>query len=391
MNGSKPQRIIFCPGGPAIWICGDCHVGNLGPTANADGHIEIQIRDLDQTVIGNPTHDLVRLGLSLATTARGSDLPGVTTAKTLEQLMEGYEQAFSDAADESDFQHQRPEAIQIAMRRSIRRSWKELARERFEDEQPNIPLGKRFWPLRGDEKREIRRMLGCESARRLVISLRSRKDDDAIEVLDAAYWVKGCSSLGRLRFAVLIGVGQPPFKGEGLCLLDIKEAVQAVAPRYPRARMPRDNAQRVVEGARHLAPNLGQRMLATRFLDRAVFLRELLPQDLQLDIEHLTRDEAKKAARFLPMVVGKAHAQQMTPEEKKSWRGELSRYRPKTFDAPSWLWTSMAELLVSREREYLEHCRRYATDPALVASRGDTRPGPTFCAPTSALPDSSRA
>jgi len=68
------------PKGPPIWICGDCHFGNLGPVANADGEIAIQIRDLDQTVIGNPAHDLIRLGLSLAMAARGSDLPGVTTA-----------------------------------------------------------------------------------------------------------------------------------------------------------------------------------------------------------------------------------------------------------------------------------------------------------------------
>jgi uncharacterized protein (DUF2252 family) len=40
------------PKGPPVWICGDCHVGNLGPVANADGQIEVQIRDLDQTVIG---------------------------------------------------------------------------------------------------------------------------------------------------------------------------------------------------------------------------------------------------------------------------------------------------------------------------------------------------
>ena len=50
----------------------------------------IQIRDLDQTVIGNPAHDLIRLALSLATAARGSDLPGVTTARMLEQMVEGY-------------------------------------------------------------------------------------------------------------------------------------------------------------------------------------------------------------------------------------------------------------------------------------------------------------
>ena len=45
------------PMGPQVWICGDCHVGNLGPLADAKGLVQIQIRDLDQTVIGNPAHD----------------------------------------------------------------------------------------------------------------------------------------------------------------------------------------------------------------------------------------------------------------------------------------------------------------------------------------------
>jgi len=67
------------PEGPPIWICGDCHVGNLGPVADVKGKVSIQIRDLDQTVVGNPAHDLIRLGLSLATAARGSDLPGATS------------------------------------------------------------------------------------------------------------------------------------------------------------------------------------------------------------------------------------------------------------------------------------------------------------------------
>ena len=79
------------PDGPPIWICGDCHVGNLGPIADRKGQVDVQIRDLDQTVIGNPAHDLIRLGLSLATAARGSDLPGVTTARMIEQMIEGYE------------------------------------------------------------------------------------------------------------------------------------------------------------------------------------------------------------------------------------------------------------------------------------------------------------
>src|SRR5271155_4553110 len=48
------------PQGPAVWICGDCHIGNLGPLADVKGRVKIQIRDLDQTVIGNPAHDLIR-------------------------------------------------------------------------------------------------------------------------------------------------------------------------------------------------------------------------------------------------------------------------------------------------------------------------------------------
>jgi len=60
----------------------------------------------------------------------------------------------------------------------------------------------------------------------LVTTLKCRDDDAKVEVLDAAYWVKGCSSLGRLRYAVLLRVG-----GDDYCLIDIKEAVYAAAIR----------------------------------------------------------------------------------------------------------------------------------------------------------------
>ena len=71
---------LVLPQGPAVWICGDCHVGNLGPVGSTHGELAVQIRDLDQTVIGNPAHDLIRLALSLAMAARGYDQPGVPNA-----------------------------------------------------------------------------------------------------------------------------------------------------------------------------------------------------------------------------------------------------------------------------------------------------------------------
>lgn len=145
------------------------------------------------------------------------------------------------------------------------------------------------------------------------------------------------------------------------CLIDIKEAAQAAAPRYSGVRMPRDNAERVVEGAWHLSPSLGERMRSARLADRPVVLRELLPQDMKLTIEQLTRDEATKAARFLALVVGKAHARQMDLAERKAWLGELRKNRSKTLDAPGWLWKSIVQLVSSHAAGYLEHCRKYAT------------------------------
>jgi uncharacterized protein (DUF2252 family) len=345
------------PNGPAIWICGDCHVGNLGPIASAKGRISIQIRDLDQTVIGNPAHDLIRLGLSLASAARGSDLPGVTTAKMMEQMVDGYEQSFAAGNGNGEDDVERPEAVEAAMKAALKRKWKDLAKERIEGTKPTIPLGKTFWPLSDEERDEITKLLAKEAVRRLVTSLRSRDDEAAIEVLDAAYWVKGCSSLGLLRYAVLVAVGGD--KGES-CLIDIKEAISTVAPRNPKATMPPDHGERVVKGAWHLSPALGDRMIAARFQERAVFIRELLPQDLKFDIANLNREEAMKIAHFLAVVVGKAHARQMDEATRKSWQAELNRNRSKTLDAPSWLWTSVVDLLASHEKAYLEHCRKYA-------------------------------
>jgi uncharacterized protein (DUF2252 family) len=86
-----------------------------------------------------------------------------------------------------------------------------------------------------------------------------------------------------------------------------------------------------------------------------------MPQDLKLEIDQLTREEAVAAASYLAAVVGKAHARQMDAATRKKWSAELDRNRPKNLDAPSWMWRSVVELIAAHETAYLEHCRRYAT------------------------------
>jgi len=94
-------------------------------------------------------------------------------------------------------------------------------------------------------------------------------------------------------------------------------------------------------------------------LGRPVFIRELLPQDLKLEIERVDHGQALKVARFLAMVVGHAHCRQMDAAARRTWRKELQRNRSKSLDAPSWLWSSVLDLMAAHERGYLEHCRKY--------------------------------
>ncbi|QTC92237.1 DUF2252 family protein [Brevundimonas goettingensis] len=346
------------PEGPPVWICGDCHIGNLGPIADHKGRVAIQIRDLDQTVIGNPAHDIIRLGLSLASALRGSDLPGVTTARVLEALMVGY-QAALDPAAEGDGNPGRSRLVERLLSHSMHRRWPELAQDRLDGAQAKIALGKRFWPLTTEEREAIGALLEDDEIRSRVLRAKAGR---AVRLVDAAYWMKGCSSLGRSRYAALVRIGSG--KSASTRLIDIKAAVAAAAPRSEKGATPRDNGQRVLTGARALSPHLGDRMGAGRLDRQAVTVRELAPQDLKIELSQTTSAEAVALATYLGGVVGEAHGRQMSEPDRTAWNTTLAHSRSTTLDAPSWLWSSVVELMGLHEAAYLEHCRQYALQEA---------------------------
>jgi uncharacterized protein (DUF2252 family) len=356
-SGEAPKSI---PAGPSIWICGDCHIGNLGPIADLKGKVEIEIRDLDQTVIGNPAHDVLRLGLSLAMAARSSDLPGLTTALMIEIRLEGYLQGLAGVGKTVEAEQIQP--VRNVMRGVAARRWRHLAKEHLQDVTPKIPLGKKLWPLTEEERAEVMSMFDEAPERRLVQSLSGGKADVPFKVLDAAFWMKGCSSLGRLRFAVLIGVGKKAKRTYRL--IDVKEATKALAPPVKGHDMPANNAERVVQGALHLSPFLGERMIPATFAGRPVVVRELRPQDLKFEFEGLTQTEAILTARLLAGVVGKAHGRQMKGSERRSWARTLKASFTKSLEAPSWLWNSVVDLVAAHEASYLRHCRAFALSEA---------------------------
>jgi uncharacterized protein (DUF2252 family) len=272
----------------------------------------------------------------------------------LEAAMQGYRHALTRRASVEDA----PELIRRTFKNSLKRRWRHLARERIEDERPTIPLGEKFWPLFAAERAALDDLFAQEETRSLLTQLHSRDAGSDIVLLDAAYWVKGCSSLGSMRLIALAGIETENRSITAPCLIDIKQAIPAAAPRSATASMPKDQGQRVVAGAQHLSPNLGERMRAASLLGTSVVLRELLPQDIKFEMSNLSTDEAIQAAHYLAHVVGRAHWRQMQPFERTSWANDLKRAHSKTLNAPSWLWSSVVDLVGKHEMGYLEHCRR---------------------------------
>jgi uncharacterized protein (DUF2252 family) len=201
-------------------------------------------------------------------------------------------------------------------------------------------------------------MLEGDSLQATLTSLRGRSKDEPIKLLDAAYWMKGCSSLGRLRYAAILRIGSG--KSSNTCLVDIKEGATTAAPRTTKLEMPQDNAVRVLTGAKALSPNLGERMVASRLLGKAVVVRELMPQDLKIEIGRLSPKDAISLAHYLAGVVGRAHGRQMTSTQRRTWHSDLAKNHEASLEAPSWFWTSVVELLGLHEAAYLDHCRRFA-------------------------------
>ena len=221
-------------------------------------------------------------------------------------------------------------------------------------------IGKCFWPLPAQEARHRKaRGRRIEESARLATRLHSHNGRRGVKLVDAAYWVKGfpLSAVWVCGILLLVDGNE-----EDYCLVDLKEAVKASAPHATRAKMPSDQAERVVEGARHLSPYLGDRMLAAKLDGNSVFVRELMPQDRKIEVEQLTSEDAIAVAGFLAAVVGRAHGRQMDSGTRKEWQRELQRSRSKSLNAPSWLWTNLIELLADHERGYLDHCRQWALE-----------------------------
>ena len=90
-------------------------------------------------------------------------------------------------------------------------------------------------------------------------------------------------------------------------------------------------------------------------LDKAVFVRELLPKDLKFELNSLEEDEALAIAHDLASVVAVAHARQLDARACAKWLEGFRR--------------GSAQNMLAPEGAYLEHCRKHALNAPDVAAQ----------------------
>lgn len=344
------------PAGPEIWICGDCHAENIGAISGEGAAPAIEMNDFDETVIGAPALDVLRMALALAAVGRTAGFTAGEVRELVDAMLEGYGQALSAGREKLPVPPRR-------YRRLLHRAGAQTHRALLDRRVPakggkrRFAMGDRYWPLAAGEKRAVGRLVDDERVIALVAAISAREIDDRAEMIDAAFRVAGTGSLGCFRAAALVRGGE----GEGdaaLHLLDVKEAMASHAPRA--SATPPDDAQRIRDGARAMAPALGDRMVAIAIdgtlraatltprgqgRRSGVIVRELMPQELKSSLDGLEREEAAASGHFLGAVVGRAHRRQLTLGEARPW------YR--AVRDPRWLHRALPALLGAHEQAYL--------------------------------------
>jgi uncharacterized protein (DUF2252 family) len=198
--------------------------------------------------------------------------------------------------------------------------------------------------------------------KRSILSLDGKDRGGELRLVDATYWMKGCSSLALLRYAGIIAIRGAKGR-ENFVLVDLKEATKTRRAGRPRSRDAKRSGRSRI-GRRASAVASSRRTLDCNRAPRQVgHYSGTRPQNMKLEVEQFSESQAVKAARYLAFIIGKAHARQMDREQRTSWRRTLRYHRGSGIDTPTWLWQAVVDLSGSHAAGYLEHCRRYALRP----------------------------
>jgi len=311
------------------WLAGDLHLENFGayrPLPIGDEHEKTErgglaafdLNDFDDGVVGPWRFDVLRLVTSLILGGRELGADGPRVLDLAHALVDAYG---SHVSGEHKGLPEAPECVDRLVERVAGRSRKELL-----DARTVIKHGQRQF-VRGDRYLDLPPAIGKRVEGAFLDYVRGldedmRPDREALDVVDAAWRVAGCGSLGGVRVAVLArGKGGV----DGAWVFDMKEEETPSATRVlgrPAKRFRFDPAERVCAAYRACVDRPSRLLGATTLGGRSMFVRRLAPQEDKLDLTALRSSDLDPLAVYLGALTGRAHARGATKKPRKAWTHE---------------------------------------------------------------------
>jgi len=265
---------------PLAWICGDLHLENFGAYKGDNRLVYFDLNDFDEAVLAPVGWELARFLTSLKLAGQVLGLADGPVARLAEEFLDAYAGELREGKARWVERATARGMIRDLLKGLKDRTRRDLLKERTVHEEGRRLLrvdGSKAMPASRQQRRVATALVGRFAA--------GRPDPDFYRVLDVARRVAGIGSLGLERYVVLVA-GRGGDDGHHLLDLKYQPGSSLVPHLAVTQRSWGSEAERTAALQRRgqaIAPAF---LAAVRRGGRSYVLRELMPQQDRLQLEH---------------------------------------------------------------------------------------------------------
>lgn len=296
---------------PAGLIVGDLHTENFGTYRATSGEIVYDINDFDDSTKGPYEYDVRRLATSLVLAALDSKHSignGALAAETCARSYLDTLVRFGKLTTRSEFaglkqRHDTRDVLASAFEKSRTDMMKRIADESSEGKFV-LHNKENYLPISEETRQSIVAALPAYLESCLAPA---NAEPERYTFQDVAFRIAGCGSLGRQRYALLLGKGEGPESFDTLRLIEWKGAYDS-AMDFPKPHQSKNRARDI------LKTSIACQVLPKRYLgyttldEQPMQAREIGANDTRFNAKEFTDlDRFANAARIFGEITARVH------------------------------------------------------------------------------------
>src|SRR5262249_48474772 len=265
---------------PRAWICGDLHLENFGSYKGDNRLTYFDLNDFDESVLAPCTWDVARFLTSVLVGVHTLQIESHLALALCTVFLQAYATALADGkarwVERATARGMVKDLLQ-GLRKRRRADFLDSRTKRQGRERRLRLDGKRALPINDQDRTKVEEFMQRFAA--------AQVDPAFFQVRDVARRIAGTGSLGLERYVILVrGRGDP----DENFLLDLKwQPGSALAPSVPDPQPGwQHQAERVVAIQRRVQAITPAFLQAVTIDERSYVLRELLPTEDRLQLEH---------------------------------------------------------------------------------------------------------